>query len=72
MQYGCSGHPARTLQGPGALRSTASAIAPLVFLLLFLPLAPHFILSMSESLMGEWGDASGAFLNEPGTAAGGW
>ena len=52
---------------PGALPSTASAAAPLVFLLLFLPLAPLFLLSMSDSLMGEWGEVSGASLEEPGT-----
>ena len=51
---------------PGA--STASpAAAPLVFLLLFRPLAPRFLFSMSESLMGEWGEVSGASLEEPGT-----
>ena len=47
-----------------------ASVFVLVFLLLFLPLAPRFLFSMSESLIGECWEVSGASLEDPGDASG--
>jgi len=46
------------------------SVLVLVFLLLFRPLAPLFLFNMSESLIGECWEVSGASLEEPGVTSG--